>query len=384
MSPDRPFIPLASIFASLGLLVGTWVSRLPALSSRLQMSESDIGLAIFCAGVGALLAVPFVPRLIHRFSAPVIIMSAGLAFAATLAGIGSAPSFSALSACLFLLGVSSTLFDVAINAVAVEAERRRGRAMLSRLHGFFSVGLALGAAAGAAGEAFGIGIPVHYAAAGFLIAAVNVATFRQLPQSAPPPAPGPAGPLVSRMFLLFAFIGMSAFLSEGIAVDWAALLIAREREAGGTAGAIGLAVFAATMTGSRFLGDWITERIGRRSLVLVAGVIASAGLLLTALAPTIALTYAGLALAGTGLAPLFPSIVGLAADTSDRPNEAIARIAGLSYVAILIGPSAGGYIAEHHGIYLSFAICAGLLAAASALVLGLPGHRGYGAQGDHQ
>jgi hypothetical protein len=52
-----------------------------------------------------------------------------------------------LQAIMVVLGVALALYDIAINAEAVRAEEAGGRAVLSRLHGGYALGLSIGAPA---------------------------------------------------------------------------------------------------------------------------------------------------------------------------------------------------------------------------------------------
>ena len=58
------------------------------------------------------------------------------------------PSFAALLPAMLVFGASMSLFDVAINTEGSELESLGGCPIMSNLHGMFSVGGMLGAAAG--------------------------------------------------------------------------------------------------------------------------------------------------------------------------------------------------------------------------------------------
>src|SRR5262249_58603144 len=74
--------------------------------------------------------------------------------------------------------------------------------------------------------------------------------------------------------------------------------------------AAGYASFSVAMLAGRLSGTWTTTRLGQTRLLAIGGVTAGCGMLLAALAPTLALTVVGFVLVGLGLANVFPNAVG--------------------------------------------------------------------------
>ena len=140
--------------------------------------------------------------------------------------------------------------------------------------------------------------------------------------------------------------------------------------------AAALAGFAGAMTVARFAGDWITDRFGRERVVWAGAALAATGLAIAGLSPAPLAAIAGFALAGAGVAPLFPSLTALAADRLGGRAEAGAqRVVGAAYAAFLLGPASVGWLSERVGLPLVFAGLAVLLAAAMLLtraVVGAP------------
>jgi MFS family permease len=101
---------------------------------------------------------------------------------------------------------------------------------------------------------------------------------------------------------------------------------------------------------------------------VIAGsaVLAAIGLAVAAMAPGLALTLAGFALAGAGLAAVFPFV--FSAGGRHGPT-ALAGVATLSYSGSLLGPPVIGLIAHHAGMQAAIAfialVCVAIALAAS-------------------
>ena len=55
------------LFFANGLVVGTWVSRIPAVKSNLHLSNAVLGLTLLSSAAGAICTIPFTGLLISRF-----------------------------------------------------------------------------------------------------------------------------------------------------------------------------------------------------------------------------------------------------------------------------------------------------------------------------
>ncbi len=51
------------VFASMNIMVGTWVLYLPYVKSKLVLNEAELGTALFFSALGLLLSIPVVPFL---------------------------------------------------------------------------------------------------------------------------------------------------------------------------------------------------------------------------------------------------------------------------------------------------------------------------------
>jgi len=130
--------------------------------------------------------------------------------------------------------------------------------------------------------------------------------------------------------------------------DWGALHLSQDLGAGPGTAAAGYAVFALAMTVGRLSGTAVVQRFGAARALIAGGTTATAGMLLGALAPTAWWACAGFAVAGLGLANIFPIALARAGETGGPDGVAVASTVG--YGGMLLGPPAIGFLAEAGGL----------------------------------
>ena len=168
--------------------------------------------------------------------------------------------------------------------------------------------------------------------------------------SSPSPPPPPD-------FSLLCLIASIAYIIEGSIEDWSGIYLVLDLGARPIVGTLGFVTFQIVTTAGTLSMDRIITKYGisRVLLLELAGVIASLGLLLAAMAPACDKPYSlpaaicGFGLCGMGLCTVAPIIMHLAGTAIQGmvPSEAIAIVATVSYTGIVIGPAfiAGMYAA---------------------------------------
>jgi MFS family permease len=250
---------------------------------------------------------------------------------------------------LFLYGASNGALDVAMNAQAALVERRYARPIMSSFHALWSVGGLIGAAIGglAASRLLDTGPHFVIAAAAGLI--VMLVAFRGLIPDGPAASSShePAFALPTRALLPMGIVALCALISEGAIGDWGAIYLREGLGSAAGAAAAGYAVFALTMAGGRFAGDWLATRFGSGNVVRAGGGLVVAGIGLALIGTTPVVAIAGYGLVGAGVSCIFPLIMSAAARTPGvAPGVGIAAMATAGYTGFLLGPPLIGGIAE--------------------------------------
>lgn len=123
--------------------------------------------------------------------------------------------------------------------------------------------------------------------------------------------------------------------------------------------------------GQPYLGGW-SERVGRRKAMTIGALVATVGLVATALAQSLYDLLLWRSLCAIGYGMVFVAAQGYILDHSGPRDRAkgFALFIGAIMVATVCGPSIGGILADNIGYRLSFAVAA-VLAAASIAIIGL-------------
>lgn len=358
VSPQRVAVSL--MFLANGFVVGSWAPKIPEFAARLSLDESALGLMIMCFGIGSLCAMPAVGMLISKNGSHKVMRFIAALTIPCLIFVTVAPSIWTAAAALFLIGALIGGMDVAMNANAVEVEKRQGRAIMSSCHGFWSLGGVAGAGLGGVLIAY-YGVHAHAIAASVITGlAVAVAWPRVL---ADPPHIHPADPLnlgagSARPRLLGAgaavwltgIICLIMMTPEGAILDWGALYLRQELGADPALSGLAFGAFSAAMALMRFLGDLVRDRFGAVRTFRVSCVLAMAGLGTAGLANSPELAIAGFAVAGLGFANTVPIAFSAAGNLPGLPQGlAISVVTFMGYSGILFAPSVIGFIAEHTG-----------------------------------
>ncbi|MGC4107402.1 MAG: MFS transporter [Thermomicrobiales bacterium] len=366
-----PRVAVSTYFVLTGFISASWVARIPAAASALDLSTASLGTLLLFIGIGSILAFQIVGRLIERFGSARVATAFGLVFSVSLSGLALAPVPIALGAALFLYGFTFGATDVAMNAQGVEVEKRFHKTIMGSLHGFFSLGALAGAAISAGIASLGIGLVPHFLAFSALgVLAVLWANLGQIPDAAvvseaAEPKKGPRFALPPKSLRVLGVIAFCGALGEGAMADWSALFI--HDDLGGSEGvaAFGFAAFSTTMLIGRFAGDRVIERFGRVPVMRVAGIVATVGMMAALLPGTVFAAIAGFAVLGLGLSVVIPIAYSAAGSTPGIPSgRAVAAVATIGYTGFLAGPPVLGWIAKVTSLQAAL-----LLIAASLVVI---------------
>jgi hypothetical protein len=264
--------------------------------------------------------------------------------------------------------------DVAMNANAVQVERRLHRAIMSSSHGFWSLGGFVGGIGGSWVIAqIGAERQALIVAGASLLAVLLARPFLLQDGPAQPAASAAAAPkprLIARdpgLWILGA-MALFAMVPEGAVLDWAAIYLGKELNADLFTSGLGYAMFAGTMALVRFLGDGLRGRYGAVKTLRISAALGAFGLALGGLAPTAPLAILGFAVAGLGVANLVPILFSAAGNRPGLPpGVGISTVTMVGYAGILVAPSTIGFVAEHVGFRDTYLALAAILAAVALM-----------------
>lgn len=340
-------LAVAGIFALNGMALANWIARIPDVKQRLALSDQQLGLTLFFAAIGALLAQPTIGWLIGRVGSRRLTTVMLLAFCLSVILPGLAGDMLSLMAALFVLGACNGGLDVAMNAQAALVEQRYARPIMSSFHGLWSVGGLAGAALGGLIATQGVAVRTHLLGVAVVATLLALVATRWLVDDNQHHDAGPSFALPPRALLLLGFIAFGVLLCEGAVADWGAVYLRESLGSTPAIAATGYAVFSLLMAAGRLTGDGLALRFGPAGVVRAGGALVALGIGLAVGSGQPALAIVGFGLVGAGLACSFPLILSAAARTPGMAaSTGIAAMATAGYTGFLVGPPLIGTLAE--------------------------------------
>ncbi|MCP2350514.1 MFS transporter [Nonomuraea roseoviolacea] len=405
----RARIAVFGYFFLAGFVMGLWAAGLPSLNDRLDLGPGRLGSVLLLISGGALVSMLVTGPLVDRWSSRAVCWVSGPLSAAVLLGPALAPGYLWLAVLAVVFGMGLGVTEVAMNTHSVEVEHAYGRPIISAFHGTWSLGGAAGGGLTALALQTGLDAQVLLVAAAVVVPFVYVPfALRLLPsrrsRDVPSGADGqggaagaagaagtdqavdarqgdgaPGGPVrrggPGLRWGLVAMLGLAAFaghLSEGAAIDWAALHARWVLGTDPAAAPIAYTIFSVAMTTVRLLGDPIRGRLGSVRTIQLAGLLATCGYLLVLVSPLVgdaarvACAWTGWALAGVGLATVVPVIFSAVGAAGGQVGRALSLVTAFGYSGMLVGPAVLGYVAEQSSLPVALIVPA-VLAAVVAL-----------------
>ncbi|MBO9536176.1 MFS transporter [Herbaspirillum sp.] len=341
-------IAILLFFLLLGMVYASWAARIPAIRDILQLDAATLSLVLLCGGIGAVGSFPLAAWLTGHYGARHSTLYAGLALLLSLPLLALAPGLWALMLASVFYGAASSCFDVAINALGAQAEQEAGRPIMSMLHGWFCVGTFTGALVASGVAGLGIAPLWHFLLVSALFLAPLCMAYNALPDDRPEHDPHrkifaiPHGHLV-----VLGVIGFCGAIVEGSIADWSGIYMKDHIRASDGGAPLAYAAFAGMMLVMRMVGDRLKQRYNARRVVAAGTLAAAFGMGIAVLAESMAPAILGFAIAGAGVAAVFPFVFSAA---GRHGSTALAAVATLGYSGSLIGPPAVGFLAHGWGL----------------------------------
>lgn len=351
---------IPGLFLLLGLVYASWTARIPALRDTLGFGPAQLGLVLLAGGVGAVAAFPLSAWLLARYGARQSTWYAGLALLLVLPCVALAPNIAWLIGVMLMLGAASSCLDVALNALGAAAEQAAGRSIMSLLHAWFCAGTLSGALLAAALAHGAVSPLLHFS----LITLVLILPFwlachllpeQRIEASHQSSASHHYLNLPHGALVALGLIGFCAAVSEGSIAEWSGIFMKDHLAVGDGAAPLAFAAFSGAMLLARLLADRLKDRYGAGRVVRCGSLLAAGSLTVALLSPSMGLTLAAFALAGAGVAAVFPFVFSAA---GRHGPVALAGVATMSYSGGLIGPPLIGFLAHSFGIQAALALVA--------------------------
>ena len=349
---------------------GGWLPRIPDVQHALGLGPAALAVALLGLPCGTLLTLPFAGPMVERIGAHRgMLIGLPLNFLAVCLP-ALAPSQLTLFLALMLTGATLSFVELSLNVTAAEAEKATGNLIMSKSHGFWSLGIMAGSLIGAGMAGLGLSPVLSVSIAAIVALPVAIFVVKQLPAGANTAhardSHRPSFQLPSWALLAICLFVFGITMTEGAMADWSAVFMRSVLGADAATAGLGYSAFALVVALGRLVGDRLRERWGATILARVCGAFAIAGVAVLVVAPNAPLAYLGFGIIGLGVSVGFPLGVSAAAAL---PGSASQNVAVLSFVALtgfLVGPPLIGFIAEHVAMRVGLAVLIPALAVSLA------------------
>jgi MFS family permease len=138
ISDEKRYVGI--IFFLFAVQIMSWVPRFPEVKENLGLSNGEFGTFLSLGSVGAIIALISTGHLVQKYGSKRILMISAFAMCVAIATISHLQSTP-----LFILfnmanGAAISAFNIAINAQAFHAQDRAGEMIISRQHGYWTIG----------------------------------------------------------------------------------------------------------------------------------------------------------------------------------------------------------------------------------------------------
>lgn len=338
------------VFFLNGFIYANWVSRLPRIQEIFSLSNGGIGLILLSASVGAVTAMPFTGWAIIKNGSRRITLVSAMFFCAVVPLIPLMPDFYFLMLLFFVMGISTGMLDVAMNAQAVMVEQQHGKPIMTSFHALFSIGMMLGALSGSFFVKLGSPLLIHL----MIVVGLSLLTIVWVRYNLIRDSPnketvheGPAFRLPNAAIIGIGVIAFCCMLGEGSMADWSTNYMEKIAGASRALAPVGLSAFAFAMTFGRLFGDKAREKFGDKKLLVMCSLVATFGLGLGLVFTQPLFVIIGFSIVGLGLSVIVPIAYSIAGNTKDLPpGVGLAMVTTVGYTGFLFGPPIIGFLAD--------------------------------------
>jgi predicted MFS family arabinose efflux permease len=342
----------------------------PSAKAHFGLDEAALSALLLASAVGAFLCLMLAGRLVAWLGARGAAIAAVTLACSALASLLFLPNFALSLGVMLLFGAASSLYGMAINAEGAALEVAGERAVMSGLHGMFSLGGMTSAAVTAAMLQAGMPPASQLATLCAATGVLACVAARYMLDTHPPSGTEqanfvwPRGPL-----LLIGLLIMASMAAEGVMYDWSVLYMKQELLQTQGLAALGYTSFSGAMALTRFGGDRLREVVPQHRLLCYGASVAALAMLVVLCAANPWVAVVGFAAVGAGLATVVP-VLYMAATLVPGTSRAagIASASSIGFAGFMLSPPLVGAIAHTGSLTgaLGVVVLAAVILAAGA------------------
>jgi MFS family permease len=128
------------IFVLFAVQIMSWVPRFPEIKANLALSNGEFGTYLSLGSVGAVVAMLSSGHLVQKYGSRRVLVLSSLIMCLAIATITHLQSATLFIVLNMINGAAISAFNIAINAQAFHAQDRAGEMIISKQHGYWTIG----------------------------------------------------------------------------------------------------------------------------------------------------------------------------------------------------------------------------------------------------
>lgn len=356
-----------------GLIYGLLMARLSAVKTAADLSDSLIGLCLFCTGVFGLVGLAGSPALIRKVGSRMVLCITAVIAAAGLCLIGFSRELVFILIGFGAMGIGISMLDVAMNTQGVLYEYYSKSQSMNLFHAFYSLGAVLASLMGSICATAGLPAGLNFLGASLPFVVISLLLNKYLlPEKQVTQEKSAAKPSHKIPFLVMvcAVMALLAYAAEGSVGEWGALYLTTVKEASLGVGALVYGIFSGVTFAARLVGDPLRKEFGETPVIIFGSVISFIGMVGVLTFSSVTLVLISYSVMGLGLAPIVPTLFSMAGKNGKIPAAtATSTVAFMAYGGLLVVPPSIGWMAQHTNLHEALFIVLGLIALMFSLAL---------------
>ncbi|MBP4138401.1 MFS transporter [Flavobacterium geliluteum] len=342
-----------------GFGYSSWASRIPDIKAQLHLSEAQFGAVLFAFPIGLMFTMPFTGKLLNKYSSRYCMLLGAVLFNIVL----SMPGFTAfvwqLIIILLLFGASRNIFNLSINAQALEVQKLYPKSIMTRFHAVWSLAGFAGAGLGYVMVTQNIAPSYHLLGISVAMLAVTAFFYPMSIHTEPVPVKKKFFSVPDKNLIKFALICFVSMACENTMYDWSGIYFQNILHASPKLSTAAFVFFMTAVTLGRFLGDYGVMKFGIKQILFYSGILITLGFLVCFLLPFVYPTIFGYVLIGVGVSCVVPLVFSIAGKSKSLSSgSALTSISTIGYLGFLVVPPMVGFISEFLSMKWAFLVMA--------------------------
>jgi MFS family permease len=138
ISDEKRYVGI--IFFLFAVQIMSWVPRFPEVKANLKLSNGEFGTYLSLGSVGAVIALISTGHLVQKYGSKRVLMTSTFSMCVAIAAITHLQSTPLFIIFNMINGAAISAFNIAINAQAFHVQDRAGEMIISRQHGYWTIG----------------------------------------------------------------------------------------------------------------------------------------------------------------------------------------------------------------------------------------------------